>query len=175
MTHSCDTSDSTPTLDTHPRQTRDTDTCVSRVSRHLTHTRHSRGVTCVARVCVSRVARVCVSRVASVSGVSRHLTQCRASVSRLFATLATCDTHTRHCANCLQTPEKLATRDTHTRHGHSTHTLDILIERTPPPPGGFPIYYVPSSRTVSKRTPLEEPGTNSSRGVLLLTVLDEGT
>jgi len=47
--------------------------------------------------------------------------------------------------------------------------------KTPPPSGGFPIHYVPSSRTVSKRTPLEEPGTNSSRGVLLLTVLDEGT
>jgi len=31
--------------------------------------------------------------------------------------------------------------------------------------GGFPIYYVPSSRTVLKRTPLEEPGTNPSRGV----------
>jgi len=44
-----------------------------------------------------------------------------------------------------------------------------------PPPGGFPIYYVPLSRTVCKRTPLEEPGTNSSRGVLLHTVLDEGT
>jgi len=50
-----------------------------------------------------------------------------------------------------------------------------LIERTPPPPGRFPIYYVPSSRTVSKRTPLEAPGTNSSRGVPLLMVLDEGT
>jgi len=51
-----------------------------------------------------------------------------------------------------------------------------LIEPPPPPPGGFPIYYyVPSSRTVCKRTPLEEPGTNPSRGVLLHTVLDEGT
>jgi len=50
-----------------------------------------------------------------------------------------------------------------------------LIERNPPPPGEFPVYYVPSSRTVSKRTPLEEPGTNPSRGVLLHTVLDEGT
>jgi len=49
-----------------------------------------------------------------------------------------------------------------------------LIERNPPP-GGFPTYYVPSSRTVSKRIPLEAPGTNSSRGVLLHTVLDEGT
>ena len=47
--------------------------------------------------------------------------------------------------------------------------------KKPPPPGGFPIYYVPSSRTVSKRTPLEAPGTNSSRGVLLLTVIDERT
>jgi len=47
--------------------------------------------------------------------------------------------------------------------------------KNPPPRGGFPIYYVPSSRTVSKRTPLEAPGTNSSRGVLLLMVLDEGT
>jgi len=47
--------------------------------------------------------------------------------------------------------------------------------KNPAPPGGFPIYYVPSSRTVSKRTPLEEPGTNPSRGVLLLTVFDEGT
>jgi len=34
---------------------------------------------------------------------------------------------------------------------------------------------VPSSRTVSKRTPLEEFVPGSSRGVLLLTVLDEGT
>ena len=58
-----------------------------------------------------------------------------------------------------------------TRPQTHTHTL---IERTPPPPGGFSIYYVPSSRTVSKRTPLEAPGTNSSRRVLLLTVLDEG-
>ena len=41
--------------------------------------------------------------------------------------------------------------------------------------GGFPIYYVPSSSTVSKRTTLEEPGTDPSRGVLLHTVLDEGT
>ena len=46
-----------------------------------------------------------------------------------------------------------------------THLISPkLIERNPP--GGFPIYYVPSSRTVNKRTPLEAPGTNSSRGVL---------
>ena len=37
-----------------------------------------------------------------------------------------------------------------------------LIGRNPPP-GGFDIYKVPSSRTVNKRTPLEEPGTHSSR------------
>jgi len=48
-----------------------------------------------------------------------------------------------------------------------------LIERNPPP-GWFPIYYVPSSRTVSKRTPLEQFVPGASRGVLLLTVLDEG-
>jgi len=50
-----------------------------------------------------------------------------------------------------------------------------LIERNPPPPGGVPLYYVPSSRTVSKRTPIEEFVPGASRGVLLLTVLDEGT
>jgi len=50
----------------------------------------------------------------------------------------------------------------------------ILIERNPPPPGGFPTYYVPSSRTARKRTPLEEFVPGASRGVLLLTVLDEG-
>ena len=42
-------------------------------------------------------------------------------------------------------------------------------------PRGFHIYYVLSSRTVCKRTPLEAPGTNSAREVLLHTVLDEGT
>jgi len=47
--------------------------------------------------------------------------------------------------------------------------------KKPPPPGGFPVYYVPSSRTMSKRTPLEESVAGASRGVLLLTVLDEGT
>ena len=47
--------------------------------------------------------------------------------------------------------------------------------KKPPPPGGFPIYYVPSSRTVCKRTPLEAPGTNPAGGVLLHTVLDAGT
>ena len=46
--------------------------------------------------------------------------------------------------------------------------------KNPPPPGGFLIYYVPSSRTVSKRTPLEEFVQGSSMGVLLLTVLGEG-
>jgi len=47
--------------------------------------------------------------------------------------------------------------------------------KKPPPRGGFPIHYVSSSRTVCKRTPLEEPGTSPSRGVLLHTVLDQGT
>jgi len=44
----------------------------------------------------------------------------------------------------------------------------------PPPPGAFHIYYVPSSRSVCKRTPLEGFVPGSSRGVLLHTVLDEG-
>ena len=56
-----------------------------------------------------------------------------------------------------------------------THGRLEVDRKKPPPPGGFPIYYVPSSKTVCKRTPLEEPGTNPSRGVLLHTVLDEGT
>jgi len=57
-----------------------------------------------------------------------------------------------------------------------THTSVHQADRkNPPPPGGFPIYYVPSSRTVSKRTPLEEFVAGASRGVLLVTVLDEGT
>ena len=47
--------------------------------------------------------------------------------------------------------------------------------KKPPLLGVFPIYYGPSSRTVSKRTPLEEFVPGSSRGFLLLTVLDEGT
>ena len=54
---------------------------------------------------------------------------------------------------------------------HSCH----FDRKNPPPPGGFPIYYVPSSRTVCKRTPLEGFVPGSSRGVLLHTVLDEGT
>jgi len=62
-----------------------------------------------------------------------------------------------------------------TRGDMSPRMRRLFDRKNPPPPGGFPIYYVPSSRTVCKRTPLEEPGTNPSRGVLLHTVLDEGT
>jgi len=47
--------------------------------------------------------------------------------------------------------------------------------KEPPPPGRPPIYYVPSSRTVSKRTPLEEFVPGALRGVLLLMVFEEGT
>ena len=60
-------------------------------------------------------------------------------------------------------------------HVQSTTVANTLIGRNPPPTGGFPIYYVPSSRTVCKRTPLEGFVPGSSRGVLLHTVLDEGT
>ena len=63
--------------------------------------------------------------------------------------------------------------------GDSVRTLCSFSSRVdrkkPPPPAGFPIYYIPSSRTVSKMTPLEEFVPGSSRGVLLLTVFDEGT
>ena len=59
--------------------------------------------------------------------------------------------------------------------GATLHDVCMLIERNPPPRGGVSYLHVLSSRTVSKRTPLEAPDTNSSRGVLLLTVLDEGT
>jgi len=54
-----------------------------------------------------------------------------------------------------------------------SHSLSRKIARkNPPPPGGFPIYYVPSSRNVCNRTPLEEFVPGASRGVLLHTVLD---
>ena len=45
--------------------------------------------------------------------------------------------------------------------------LNSHVDRKKPlPPGGFSIYYVPSSRTVSKRTPLEEFAPCASKGVL---------
>jgi len=47
---------------------------------------------------------------------------------------------------------------------------NTIDRKKPSLPGGFSIYYVPSSRTVCKRNPLEVPGANSSRGVLLHTV-----
>ena len=66
-----------------------------------------------------------------------------------------------------------------------THTIlhidhmaiwSLYIDRKKlPHSGGFPIHYVPSSSTWRKRTPLEAPGTNSSRGVLFLLILDQGT
>jgi len=45
-------------------------------------------------------------------------------------------------------------------------SLSKLIERNHPPRGEFPLYYVPSSRTRRKRTPLEEFVPGASRGVL---------
>jgi len=53
--------------------------------------------------------------------------------------------------------------------------LQQVDRKNPHPPGEFPISSVPSSRPVCKRTPLEEPDKNPSRGFLLHTVLDEGT
>ena len=39
---------------------------------------------------------------------------------------------------------------------HLDRKKSQVDRKKPHPPGGFPIYYVPSSRTVCKRTPLEE-------------------
>jgi len=50
-----------------------------------------------------------------------------------------------------------------------------FYQKKPNPPGGFPIYHVPSSRTVCTRTPLEGIVPGSLRGVLLHTVLEEET
>jgi len=63
----------------------------------------------------------------------------------------------------------VASRDT--KHSFVLCKVD---RKNPPPPGGFPIYYVPSSRIVCKRTPLEGFVPGFSRGVLLHTILDEG-
>jgi len=63
---------------------------------------------------------------------------------------------------------------THTFVMHTINLGNFDWKKTPPP-GGFPIYYFPSSRTVCKRTPLEGFVKGSSRRVLLHTVLDEGT
>jgi len=55
----------------------------------------------------------------------------------------------------------------------TTYLVLYLDRKKPLPPGGIPIYNVPSSRTVSEDPPRKfVPG--ASRGVLLLTVLDEG-
>jgi len=56
---------------------------------------------------------------------------------------------------------------------HSSFPVTKLIERNPP--GGFPIYYIPWSRTRRKRTPSAPLGTNSSREVVFRPVLDQGT
>ena len=58
--------------------------------------------------------------------------------------------------------------------GHPLSVFNKSFTLKPPPPGGVLRYYVPSSRTLCKRTPLEGFVPGSSRGVLLHTVLDEG-
>jgi len=68
--------------------------------------------------------------------------------------------------NYLEIPEQITL---------TTNLPEYVDRKKSPPPGGFPIYYVPSSRTVCKRTPLEGFVPGSSRAVLLHTVLDEGT
>ena len=55
------------------------------------------------------------------------------------------------------------------------HMYTCIDGKKTPPPGGFPIYYVPSSRTECTKTTLKGFVPGSSRGFLLHTVLDEGT
>jgi len=62
-------------------------------------------------------------------------------------------------------------KEKHARNSETTR----FDRQKPSPPGWFPIYYVPPPRTVSKRNPLEEFVPGASRGVPLLTDLDEGT
>ena len=81
-------------------------------------------------------------------------------------------THTQHTHLTYQHDDHLMCV---THHTSSTHIITHIDREKPPPPGGFPIYYDPSSRTVCKRTPLEGFVPGSSRGVLLHTVLDEGS
>jgi len=57
----------------------------------------------------------------------------------------------------------------------SVFNKNSTVTLNPPPPGWIAIYHAPSSRTVCKSTPLEGFVPVSSRGVLLHTVLDEGT
>ena len=64
---------------------------------------------------------------------------------------------------------------THSHMAWFIHVRHDFDRKKPPPLGGLPIYYVPSSRTVGKRTPLGEFVPGASRGVLFLTVLDEET
>jgi len=65
------------------------------------------------------------------------------------------------------------------QHISLNHTLQHILQhissppvrhdfdrKKPSPPGGFPIYYIPSSRDVCKRTSLEGFVPGSSRGVL---------
>jgi len=57
------------------------------------------------------------------------------------------------------------------------HDLRHIDWKITPPPGGFHIYHVPWSRTQRKRkrTPLKGFVPDTSRGVLILWVLDQGT
>jgi len=81
-----------------------------------------------------------------------RLTLCDNTLQHTATHCNTLQHNATHC-NTLRTPNFVR---------YLTKLATNLIERNPPPPGGFPIYYVPSSRTVSNRTPLEEPGTNPS-------------
>ena len=125
-------------------------------------------------VCVT-ASRVCVT---CRKGLSRVCRECRVCVSRVFPhSVSILSRLWRHRLHTLS-PYSLCL-DSLYFSILSMQTLCIQSRHSnrnnPPPPGAFPMDYLPSSRTVCKRTPLEEPGTNPSRGVLLHTLLEEGT
>ena len=126
-----------------------------------------RACTCVC-VCVSMRVYVCVCMCACESVKRTSFCVCVCS----YASMCN-DTKEPHKTDSSGRYSYIHDTCTHTRRLH-IYAQDF-DRKKPPPPGGFPIDYVPSSRTVCKRTPLEQIGTNPSRGVLLHTVLDEGT
>ena len=123
---------------------------------------------CVCVVCVSRVC-VCVVCLCFLSWHMFRICSVRVSLPCIVVMCLPCVCLFFHCI-CVGCVSLLCICVV-------CLSLPVLhIDRKNPPlPGGFPIYCVPSSRTVCKRTPLERFVSGASRGVLLHTVLDEGT
>jgi len=81
-----------------------------------------------------------------------------------------CDSTHINCYKCVTVDMCIVTW-----HMRDIQAVTQVDPKNPSPRGGFPIYYVPWSRTVCKRTPLGGFVPGSSRGVLLHTVFDQGT